>query len=63
MATNQIAHRYGALAMTLEMPFKDNADAPDPVFGWSPARCKQLGRAQLDAILEVLPDLPASRPL
>ncbi|MEO0324204.1 MAG: M14-type cytosolic carboxypeptidase [Myxococcota bacterium] len=63
MATNQVAHRYGALAMTLEMPFKDNADAPDPVYGWSPARCKGLGRAQLDALREVLPDLPDSRPL
>ena len=63
MATNQIAHRYGALAMTLEMPFKDNADAPDPVYGWSPARCKQLGRAQLDALRDVQDELPAPRPL
>ncbi len=28
MATNQIAHRFGAVAMTLEMPFNDNDDLP-----------------------------------
>jgi len=30
--------------MTLEMPFKDNADQPDPVHGWSPERSARLGR-------------------
>ena len=49
-STRQIAERFGALAMTLEMPFKDNANAPDPVHGWSPARCRALGRACLDAL-------------
>jgi murein tripeptide amidase MpaA len=28
MSTNQVAERFGAVAMTLEMPFKDNADLP-----------------------------------
>ena len=58
MATNQLAHRFGALAMTLEQPFKDNADAPLPDEGWSPRRAKLLGRAQLDALAAVLGDLP-----
>lgn len=49
-ATKQLTDRFGALAMTLEMPFKDNADAPDPVHGWSPARCRAMGRATLDAL-------------
>jgi murein tripeptide amidase MpaA len=44
MSTNQVAERFGAVSMTLEMPFKDNADAPDPLRGWSPARSMQLGR-------------------
>ena len=42
MSTNQLANRFGAVAMTLEMPFKDHATNPDPVHGWSPVRCKQL---------------------
>ena len=56
MASNQLAARFKALAMTLEQPFKDNADAPRPE-GWSPARAKGLGRAQLDAIAAVLDEL------
>src|SRR5690606_15040860 len=47
MATNWIADAFGALAMTLEMPFKDNANAPDPEFGWSSARCRKLGEGVL----------------
>jgi murein tripeptide amidase MpaA len=57
MAATQIAERFGALSMTLEMPFKDNANAPDPVYGWSVERCRHLGRAHLDALLAVLDDL------
>jgi murein tripeptide amidase MpaA len=57
MASNQISQRYDCLAMTLEMPFKDNADAPDPEQGWSPARSRQLGRSVLEAIAAVEPSL------
>lgn len=55
--TDYTAETFGCLAMTLEMPFKDNADLPDPDAGWSPARCRLLGRACLDALLAVLDDL------
>lgn len=54
MSTNQLAERYGAVSMTLEMPFKDNADLPDPAQGWSPERSAQLGRDCLAALLEWL---------
>ena len=57
MCTNQIAERFDCLAMTLEQPFKDNADRPDPHFGWSPERCRQLGRSALDGIAAVIDDL------
>jgi murein tripeptide amidase MpaA len=57
MSTNQVAERFGCLAMTLEMPFKDNDDLPCAEFGWSPARSMQLGRDCLAAIWELLPDL------
>ena len=57
MATNQIAQRFGALSMTLEQPFKDDANHPDPEAGWSPAKCRALGRAQLDALAAVLDSL------
>lgn len=54
MATNQIAHQFGAVAMTLEQPFKDTTDCPYPETGWSPARAKLLGRAQLDALAAII---------
>jgi murein tripeptide amidase MpaA len=54
MATNQIAERFGAISMTLEMPFKDNDDLPDPAQGWSPERSKLLARECLAALLEWL---------
>jgi murein tripeptide amidase MpaA len=59
MSTNQLAERYGAVAMTLEMPFKDLADFPEPVQGWSPERCKLLGRECLAALVEWLEERPA----
>jgi murein tripeptide amidase MpaA len=58
MATNWIAGAFGALSMTLEMPFKDNANAPDPECGWSPARCRKLGEGVLAALLRVVDELP-----
>jgi len=54
MSTNQVAQRFGAVAMTLEMPFKDHRDAPDKVHGWSPERSMALGRACLAALAEWL---------
>jgi len=57
MSTNQLAERFSCLAMTLEMPFKDNDDLPCAEYGWSPQRSMQLGRDCLTAIMEVMPDL------
>ena len=54
MATNQLAERFGCVSMTLEMPFKDNDDLPDPEFGWSPARSKHLAHACLAALHDVI---------
>lgn len=57
MSTNQVAERFDCVAMTLEMPFKDNHELPDAEFGWSPERCALLGRACLSALLDVIDDL------
>ena len=61
MSTTQLAERFGCVSMTLEMPFKDNADLPDPVFGWSPERSKRLAHSCLDALHVILPDLKGSK--
>ncbi|APR52948.1 hypothetical protein CA223_10520 [Sphingomonas koreensis] len=50
MSTNQLAERFGAVSMTLEMPFKDHDPSPDAEYGWSPERCKALAHACLDTL-------------
>lgn len=54
MSTNQLAERFGAVSMTLEMPFKDHDPSPDPVEGWSPDRSKALARACLKVLADVI---------
>ncbi|MBW8753349.1 MAG: hypothetical protein JF595_04250, partial [Sphingomonadales bacterium] len=54
MSTSQLAERFGAVAMTLEMPFKDHDDLPCPDQGWSPERSRLLGRDCLAALVEWL---------
>ena len=57
VATNWVAERFDCLANTLEMPFKDNDNVPDPTMGWSPERSIKLGEASLVAMLAVVDDL------
>jgi murein tripeptide amidase MpaA len=57
MSTAQLAERFGAITMTLEMPFKDNDDLPDPIEGWSPDRSRNLGRSCIDALYAIIGDL------
>lgn len=54
VGTNQLAERFEAVAMTLEMPFKDTVDSPHPDTGWSPERSAKLGYSCLDALSAVI---------
>ena len=54
LATNWVAQQFGCLALTIEMPFKDNAQLPDAATGWSGARSKRLGASVLQPLLSVL---------
>jgi len=54
MCNRALGRRFGAVGLTLEMPFHDCQEAPDPVAGWSPDACRLMGRASLAAILETL---------
>ena len=51
IATNYVAETWDCLAMTLEMPFKDANVNPEPIQGWSPSRCQQLGRDCLSVLV------------
>lgn len=55
IAANWLGQQFRTLSFTIEMPFKDNADLPDPVEGWSPARSRQLGMDVLNPIRATLP--------
>jgi murein tripeptide amidase MpaA len=48
--SNSLAETFGALVMTLEMPFKDASGTPDTIQGWSPERCAKLADSCLDAL-------------
>ena len=57
MSTNQLAERFGAVSVTLEMPFKDHLPNADPEFGWSPERSKRLAVACLETLTGMIGDL------
>lgn len=53
IGTNYVGETFRNLAMTLEMPFKDTTHTPDATFGWSPARCRQLGSDCVAALADI----------
>jgi murein tripeptide amidase MpaA len=57
ISTNQVAERFGALAMTLEMPFKDHEANPDAEYGWSATRSKALGVACLEVLSQMFDEI------
>jgi murein tripeptide amidase MpaA len=54
MAARGVAARFGAIGMTLEMPFGDSIDAPDPRFGWSSAASAKLGGDCIHALAQFI---------
>eukprot|EP00798_Chlamydomonas_sp_ICE-L_P017876 gene17876-24267_t len=43
------------MSMSLEMPFKDCEELPDPIHGYTPERASRLGAAMLTAVNEIVP--------
>jgi murein tripeptide amidase MpaA len=54
LASKYVGHHFKCLSLTLEMPFKDNANLPDAHTGWNGARSAGLGAAMLQPILQAL---------
>ena len=48
LACNSVGQAFDCLSLTLEMPFKDHDDAPNPQTGWNGLRSKDLASAVLD---------------
>ena len=57
IASKWVGHTFGGLSLTLEMPFKDNANLPDATCGWNGARSRRLGADVLTALHTILPSL------
>lgn len=57
ICSKAIGEKFKCLSMTIEMPFKDNADLPDPVYGWSPERSEKFGASMIDVIHRIVDDL------
>jgi murein tripeptide amidase MpaA len=53
-AGNYVGEAFDCLSLTLEMPFKDNANSPNEKTGWSPDRSRTLGASALEAVAGVL---------
>jgi murein tripeptide amidase MpaA len=54
LASKYIGYTFKCLALTLEMPFKDNANLPDAEVGWNGARSARLGESILQPILRAV---------
>eukprot|EP01062_Namystynia_karyoxenos_P006538 TRINITY_DN12297_c0_g1_i2.p2 TRINITY_DN12297_c0_g1~~TRINITY_DN12297_c0_g1_i2.p2 ORF type:complete len:415 (+),score=123.53 TRINITY_DN12297_c0_g1_i2:92-1336(+) len=62
-SSGAVTQRYGCLAVTLEMPFKDStSDTPEPICQWSPPRAFNLGRSLVDALCAAAPHLRSAAP-
>jgi murein tripeptide amidase MpaA len=57
LACNAVGQRFDCLSMTLEMPFKDHLDAPNPHTGWSGTRSGQLAQDMLKVVSLLAPTL------
>ncbi|MGY2271257.1 MULTISPECIES: M14 family metallopeptidase [Pseudomonas] len=54
LACNAVGQQFDCLSLTLEMPFKDNDDAPNPLTGWSGKRSMQLGKDVLSSVADIV---------
>lgn len=57
ICSKNIGEEFKCLSQTLEMPFKQNNNLPDPIFGWSPERSEKLGESLINTLLLVVDDL------
>lgn len=48
---------FDCLAFTIEMPFKDHDDRPNPHTGWSGERSKELGKDVLSVLAAMVGQL------
>ncbi len=57
ICSKNIGEEFKCLSQTLEMPFKQNDNIPDPIFGWSSERSIKLGESLVNALHSIVDDL------
>lgn len=57
LACNAVGMEFDCLAFTIEMPFKDHDDRPNPHTGWNGARSMQLGKDVLSVAAAMVGEL------
>ncbi|MHA6494116.1 M14 family metallopeptidase [Pseudomonas borbori] len=57
LACNAVGLEFDCLSFTIEMPFKDHDDNPDPHTGWNGKRSKQLGKDVLSVAAAMVHEL------
>ncbi len=57
ICTKNLAEEFKCFAQTLEMPFKQNDNIPDEIFGWSPDRSIKLGASLVSNLLSIVDEL------
>jgi murein tripeptide amidase MpaA len=53
LASKWVGEHFKCVSVTLEMPFKDAANNPEPIHGWSPERSMKLGGDMLVALQRI----------
>ncbi len=57
ICSKNIGEEFKCLSQTLEMPFKQNNNIPDAIFGWSAERSIKLGESLVNTLLSISDDL------
>ncbi|MGD9992494.1 MAG: M14-type cytosolic carboxypeptidase [Salinivirgaceae bacterium] len=57
ICSKNIGEQFKCLSQTIEMPFKQNNNIPDPIFGWSPDRSEKLGESLINTLLLLVDDI------
>ncbi|HSX91151.1 MAG TPA: hypothetical protein VLG17_24510, partial [Pseudomonas sp.] len=57
LACNAVGLEFDCLSFTIEMPFKDHDDHPDPHTGWNGKRSMRLGKDVLSVVAAMVQGL------
>ncbi|MBI9052808.1 MAG: hypothetical protein JEY96_03265 [Bacteroidales bacterium] len=57
ICSKNLGEEFHCLSQTLEMPFKQNDNIPDPIVGWSSERSIKLGESLVNTLLSIVDDL------